>query len=346
MQAGRAEFERLSPPGAALAFVHGTESPRLSAMGVEDAARGNPVSPGTIFQIASLTKPFTAIVVLALAEAGRLRLDERAAQWLDWLPAAYAPVTIRQLLNHTSGVVLDVRRQNVDELDIDEFRRRFVAAPPVFSPGERWEYANAGYTLLSLIAEQVSGRSFAELLHAFIFRPLRMRRTRYRGPLSKAPGRATGYDWVENRWVEAPPVYSGFGNTGIETTIADLVRFAQGLHQRRMLSRASYVDMLTPGRLRSGAPLEFPFRGALVGYGLGWFLGRVCGEPVAFHGGTIAGFSSMLQWFPARNFSVAALANGKSHPDRLGVAEKIAASAATAKALGCAPNPAHAGRAE
>jgi CubicO group peptidase (beta-lactamase class C family) len=300
---------------------------QFSSQGMERLDQGSPVSRDTVFQIASLTKPFTAIVILRLSEQGALDLDDRAARWLEWLPETYGDVTIRQLLNHTSGVPRDLRRENVDEFTIEEFKRRFLEAQPSFEAGARWEYANTGYILLSLIAEQARSRGFGELLHELIFRPLRMRHTSYRAPSTAGPGRAVGHDWQEGGWRVVSPVYSGFGNSGIESTAADLSRFAAALQQRRLLRRDSYRAMLTPAALDSGAKVEFPFRDVPTSYGLGWFLSDFCGTPVVSHGGTIAGFSASLFWAVERDLSTVTLANGKSSPDRIGVAEKIGAQA-------------------
>ncbi|MDQ4087545.1 MAG: beta-lactamase family protein [Pseudomonadota bacterium] len=326
-------IDEFPPPGIAVAEVADGRA-RFLVRGTERPA-GRPIAPETVFQIASLTKPFTAIVILRLAEEGRLRLEDRASDRLDWLPQRYEAVTIRQLLTHTAGVPRDLRRENVDEFDLDEFRRRFVAADPSFEPGTRWEYANTGYTLLSMIAEQAGGQPFERLLESHIFRPVGMRYTRYRAPLLQTQGRALGHDWLEERWQPAPPVYSGFGNSGIETTAADLARFATALQRRRLLRPESYEEMLSPQRLSSGAIIEFPFRDRPTRFGLGWFLNDVCGVAVAGHGGTIAGFSSNLFWAPGRSLAILALANGKSGADRIGVAEKVAGAALRAR-LGCA----------
>jgi D-alanyl-D-alanine carboxypeptidase len=320
------------PPGAALALIEDGRA-RFREFGVQ-RLDGPAIRRDTIFQIASLTKPFTAIVILRLAEQGQLGLDDRAARWLDWLPASYREVTIRQLLGHVSGVPRDLRRENVDEFTLDEFRRRFLAAEPSFAPGARWEYSNTGYTLLAMIAERASGRDFGRLLNELIFRPVGMRRTRYRAPLVAAPARATGYDWQDGRWAVAPPVYSGYGNSGIESTSADLAAFGTALQRGRLLRAASVATMLTPARLASGEAVSFPFRGSPTSYGMGWFLSDLCGVRIATHGGTIAGFSASLSWAPERRISVATLANGKSGPDRIGVADKLAGAAMRA-ALSC-----------
>lgn len=335
LEAGQAELRAFQPPGAALAIIKDDRSSHATA-GLERLPDGAAVSNETIFQIASLTKPFTAIAILRLAEQKRLDLDDAAAKWLDWLPPRYASVTIRQLLTHTSGVPRDLRRGNVDEFSLDEFRRRFTAADPSFLPGTRWEYSNTGYILLSLIGERAGRRSFGQLLDSLVFRPLGMLRTHYRAPLVQSRGRAAGYDWQDSTWKKVPAVYSGYGNSGVESTASDLARFAAGLHGRKLLNSKSYRQMLSPAVLNSGKTVEFPFRGAKSSYGLGWFLGDACGSAVATHGGTIAGFSSNLSWAVQRNVSAIALSNGKSGPDRIGVADKVAAQSLRA-ALGC-PN--------
>jgi D-alanyl-D-alanine carboxypeptidase len=319
-----AEFERFPPPGAAAALIESGRS-RYFTRGLERLGEKRAVTRDTVFQIASLTKPFTAIVILRLAEQGRLGLDDPAARYLDWLPATYQGVTVRRLLNHTAGVPRDLRRENVDEFTIEEFRRRFLEAEPSFPAGDRWEYSNTGYILLSLIAERAGGRSLGALLADFIFQPLAMSRTNYRAPLGVRSGRAQGHDWQEESWRAAPAIYSGFGNSGIESTAADLARFAAALQRRQLLRPESYRAMLAPAVLASGEKVDFPFRDVPASYGLGWFLTDFCGNPVATHGGTIAGFSAGLFWATGRPLSAVALANGKSGPDRIGVAEKIAA---------------------
>lgn len=330
--AAEAQLREFPAPGTTLALIE-NRTVRFHEIGVERVG-GPAVARDTVFQLAWLTKPFTALVILRLAEQGRLRLDDRAAQWLSWLPDAYRGVTLRQLLGHVSGVPRDLRRENVDEFGIDEFQRRFLAATSSFAPGERWEYSNAGYTLLAMVAERAGGRDFGQLLDSLVFRPAGMRRTRYRAPLVSAPGRAAGYDWQDGRWTPAPPVYSGFGNSGIESTSRDLASFAVALHEGRLLRPESVTAMLQPTVLASDQPASFPFRGAPTSYGMGWFVTDLCGDRVATHGGTIAGFSASLSWVPQRRLSVVALSNGKSGPDRIGIADRLALAALRA-ALAC-----------
>jgi D-alanyl-D-alanine carboxypeptidase len=311
-------------PGAAVAFVRGDTVLHIRGYGVAERRRGTPVTTETVFQIASLTKPFAATAVLLLADEGRLTLDVPAARYLDWLPDRYGAVTVRQLLTHTSGVAPDMRRANVDEMSEAEFQRRFLEQPASFAPGVRFLYANAGYTLLSQIVERVSGQTFGAYLQRRIFGPLRMQHTSYRQPRSSDGRQATGYDLVDSSLQEAPHVFSGWGNSGIETTVQDLARWAQALNRRELLSPSSYHAMFTPGRLSPDTALNFPFRGARAAYGLGWFLTTDRGDSLITHGGAIAGFSSVLHWLPGRRWAIIVLSNKKQGSDRQGEAEALA----------------------
>jgi len=311
-------------PGAAVAFLRGDTIVHLRGYGVTDRTRGTPVTPETVFQIASATKPFTAMAVLLLVEGGRLALDDPASRYLDWLPERYRSVTIRQLLQHTGGVAPDMRRANVDEMSEAEFRTRFLERPASFPAGARWEYANAGYTLLSQIVEVVSGVPFGRFLADRIFLPLRMARTGYRAPRRADPHQATGYDLADGQLQQAPHVFSGWGNSGIESTAADLARWAAAVHRGAMLRPQSYHAMFAPGRVTGDTAINFRFRDGRAAYGLGWFVMQAQGEPLHSHGGAIAGFSSIINRFPQRGWTIIVLSNAKQGADRQGQAEVIA----------------------
>ena len=324
----RATLTARQIPGASVAVLQRDTLVHLAGYGVTSLAAPTPVEPQTIFQIASLTKPFTAMAILLLVDEGKLRLDDTASRYLPQLPSVYSAITIRQLLTHTSGIAPDMRRANVDEMDLAEFWKRLGERPASAAPGTTIQYANAGYTLLSFIVEAVSGMEFGAFLDARIFRPLGMRSSAYRMPQRRDARHALGYDLVEGRNVEAPHVFSGWGNSGIETTAHDLARFAVAIERRELLSAASYEQMFAPGRLGTGVPAGFTFGEAGAHYGLGWFLTTYRGRTLHTHGGAIAGFSSILNRFPDDGYSIVVLSNGKQGVDRLGQADGIARAVA------------------
>ena len=310
-------------PGAAVAVLRRDSVIVLRGYGVADQKTGASVTPQTVFQIASLTKPFTAMAVLMLAEERRLALDSPAVRYLEWLPARYAGVTVRQLLTHTGGVAPDMRRQNIDEMPLEEFRRRFTERPASFPPGTSWQYANAGYTLLSDIVERASGQSLGDVLERRIFARAGMSNTSYRVPKTGDALHAVGYDLVDGSLQEAPHVFSGWGNSGIESNVADLARWSAILHRGELLGRDSYREMFAAAQIADTA-VNFAFRGGRASYGLGWFLVTDRGERVITHGGAIAGFSSVFSRLPDRGWTVIVLSNAKQGADRQNQAEVIA----------------------
>jgi CubicO group peptidase (beta-lactamase class C family) len=217
-----------------------------------------------------------------------------------------------------------MRRENVDEFPFDEFRRRFADRPASFEPGTRWQYANAGYTVVAAAVERATGEAFGAALRRQIFEPLGMTRTGYRVPATGDAAHAVGHDLVDGALRRAPHVFSGWGNSGIESTALDLARWAAALDRGALLRPESYRAMYAPARLASGAEVRFPFGGAReASYGLGWFLSEHGGEALLTHGGAIAGFSSVVNRFLARRLTVIVLANAKQGADRLGHADAI-----------------------
>jgi CubicO group peptidase (beta-lactamase class C family) len=308
-------------PGAAVAVLARDTVLFVKGYGVADVDTRRPVGTSTIFQLASTTKPMTAIVIMRLVEAGKIGLDAPVKQYVTWLPQQYTGITIRQLLTHTSGVRYDLRRENVDEFSLEEFRRRLEASEAAFPPGTRWQYSNTGYTLLALAAEHVSGKSFAVLLREFIFQPLGMTGAGYRVS-TPGPEHAVGYDLVDGTLRRAPQVFSGWGNSGVEANILDVARWVASLSRRSLLRPESYALVEAVPHLKDGSPVEFQFSGGKSSYGFGWFLTTYRGKRLVTHGGAIAGFSSIVNRFD--DIAIIVMSNGKQGADRRGQADAIA----------------------
>jgi D-alanyl-D-alanine carboxypeptidase len=329
-------------PGAAVAVLRHDTLVHAAGYGVANIATKAPVTTETVFQIASMTKIFTAIAVLMLVEDGKVALDERAARYLSWLPAKYSGITVRQLLTHTSGVNPDVRTANIDEIEVAEFKRRLEARPASFPPGTNVQYANAGFILLSFIVQNASGEEFGEFLQRRIFWPLGMRSTGYRVPQQNDARHARGYELVDGRFVEAQHVFSGWGNSGIETTVLDIARFTIALERRTLLRPSTYDLMYTPGRLANDSLPQFTSNGVPTLFGLAWFLQSYRGVELINHGGAVAGFSSVLNRFVQAGWTIIVLSNGKQGTDRRAQADGIARVIADVVGIGspsAAPPP-------
>jgi CubicO group peptidase (beta-lactamase class C family) len=325
-----AELARRNAPGASVALLREDTLVLVKGYGIANRERDTPVTADTVFQIASTTKPFTAMAVMMLVEDRAVELDAPAARYLAWLPEKYREATVRQILNHTSGVARDLRRANIDEFSIEEFKRRLGAQPASFAPGARWEYSNSGYTLLSLIVESVSGQEFGQFLRQRIFDPIGMSRTGYR-VAQRTDTHAIGYDSVDGKPVTAPHVFSGWGNSGIETTATDLARWSAAVRRGDLLREESWREIFTPAKLASGDVVNVDLAGLpSSSYGFGWVLTTYRGSALRSHGGAIAGFSSIVNWFHKDGWIVIVLCNGKQGADRMGQANAMARALADA----------------
>jgi CubicO group peptidase (beta-lactamase class C family) len=213
----------------------------------------------------------------------------------------------------------------VDNFTVEEFKKRFIVAPLSFKPGEKWEYSNNGYILLGLIIEAVSGESFGDFLARRIAKPLGLKSTKYNLPLDeKMKNRAAGYDWLENSFQKSPHYFGGYTGGAILSSALDLAKWHQAFYTGKLLKRASREQMLTPVKLGNGQPLSFDFRGEQAGYGFGWFITSYKGRKLFTHGGTVSGFSGVVNHFADDNLTIIVLTNSKSGEDRIGYAEVLA----------------------
>ena len=219
------------------------------AYGHADVAGMHANTPDTRFHIASITKAFTATLVLHAAEAGTLSLDDRLVRWVPELDAqAYGDVTLRHLLEHTAGLMRDHTEALPDGEDGPEAMVRALnAVGPQSAPGERYTYSNSGYALLARVLERATGHTYARLLEHWIARPAGLQATTYGLPADTADI-ATGVDMpdlVTRIAVDATQFRGGLpGASGIFTTAADLVRFGQALEAGTLISQESLATML------------------------------------------------------------------------------------------------------
>jgi D-alanyl-D-alanine carboxypeptidase len=320
----KAELAKRHIPGAAVAVIRNHKVILQQGFGMANIEQNIPVTATTAYQLASTTKPFTAMAIMMLVEGGKVSLDEKAATYLSWLPQIYREVTVKQLLTHTSGVNRDLRRDNLDNFTEDEFRKRLAVAPPSFTPGEKWEYSNTGYIILGMIIEIVSNKPYGEFLTARIFTPIGMNDTRYYEPPGKTKNRAIGYEWQVDAYRATPYFPGGFAAGGLISTVSDMVKWEIALDEQKLLKRSSIEQMRTPAKLKSGEVVSFRSGGEQASYGFGWFLTSYRGHKVINHGGAISGFSSIINHFVDDKMTVIVLCNSKLGEDRIGQADALA----------------------
>jgi CubicO group peptidase (beta-lactamase class C family) len=262
-------------------------------------------APDVEFWIGSITKQFTALAILQLAEEGKLSLDDPITKFLDGAPPSWRGITIRHLLTHTSGIP---NHTSLPEWGAQTWVERspedlisFIRDRPLdFTPGTKFQYDNTGYVILGFIVQKVSGQSLSGYLSAHVFTPLGMKHTGFVGD-QVLPRRASGYDhegtrWLADLWVSA---IKDSGAGGIYSTADDLLLWDQALNN--------------PGRLglRDLKPM---FTDYGHGFGFGYVIASENGRPRWWHNGQVAGFSSIISRYPQDGLTVIVLSNDGGAP--------------------------------
>ena len=316
----RSEMDARHIMGAALAVVKDGKLVKQRAYGLANVELGVKTTMDTVFEIGSVTKQFTATLVMMLAEEGKLSLDSPLSTLLRGTPDIWAGITLRHILSHTSGLVsfTDLPGFEVwQNLDSAKFVAKLAVHPLAFKPGEKFEYCNTGYVLAGYAIERLTGKPYRQVLRERIFQPLGMTAAGDRDPREIVKGRASGYDWVAGRLVNRSGDLSELGGAGaIACTVPDLVKWNEAIDSGKLVMPESLKAMWTPGALNDGRP---------TGYGLGWRIGEYRGERLIAHSGSTSGFSASLEKFVDRNVTVIVLTNCETLNNATELARKVAA---------------------
>jgi CubicO group peptidase (beta-lactamase class C family) len=294
-------------PGASLLVVHDGRVEYMKGYGMAAVDTRTPVGAGTNFRLASLSKQFTATAIMLLEADGKLRYDDDITTLLPNLPSFAHGVTVRNLLNHTSGLpdyedfVPDTQTVQVHDADIPALIAR--AAAPKFAAGTKYDYSNTGYGLLALIVERVSGRRYADFLRARIFAPLAMTNTvAHEEGRTVVAQRAYGHTIGQYgiRRTDQSNTSAVLGDGGIYSSVIDLAKWDRALEQHTLVSAAAQQIAWTPPSLPNGAKTE---------YGFGWFIDRDHGTMRLRHHGESRGFTNGIVRYPDKRVTVIILTN-------------------------------------
>lgn len=321
-----ARLHRPVSPGLSVAVAVDGDIVFSKGYGLADAEQDVPASPETVYRIGSITKQFTAAAIMRLVEAGELSLEDPITAFLPDYPVQGHEVTLRHLLNHTSGIKsytgLDESHwQREFRLDLthDEVMELFAELPFDFEPGARYSYNNSAYYLLGVIIENVTGTSYPEYIERSLFDPLGLNHTLYCDVRRIVPDRAEGYEYDGGELVNAAYLSMDIpGAAGaLCSTVGDLVDWTRMLHDGDVVSPGSFEAMTAPTVLTTGDT---------TGYGFGLALGELEGHRWIAHGGGINGFASYLAYYPVEALTIAVLTNsGSGQPAQY--AEKLARAA-------------------
>jgi CubicO group peptidase (beta-lactamase class C family) len=297
-------------PGAAVIVTEGGKPVYEHGRGLADVEAKVPITPSTVFRIGSVTKQFAAAVVLQLASEGKLSLDDPLSKFIPNYPPPSASATVRQLLNHTSGIQSYtgipgwMTEANVDKpYTTAQLIDVFKNYPSPTKPGEAWAYNNSGYILVGAIIEKVTGRPWYEAVHERIAAPLHLGTLRYGVGEDGVPNMAKGYSRTEDgSYKPAEKIHMSVpGAAGsLIGTVGDLATWANALHHGKVVTSDMYRTMTTKTKSADGK---------VVPYGFGLQLDQLRGHPTIGHGGGIYGFATSTIYIPERDVFVAVFAN-------------------------------------
>lgn len=305
--AGNAVRQHKSP-GLSIAVARGGDVLVARGYGLADLENHVRATDSTVYRIGSITKQFTAAAIMQLAERGKLSLDDELTKWVpDW-PTYGQRITIRHLLNHTSGVhnyTAVPRWRAAMALDLShDSLLAFVRGDTLdFAPGTSWRYSNTGYYLLGVIVEQASGQSYPDYVRTHVFEPLGLTGTSYCETAPLIPHRARGYSPSgQGDFVNAAQISmtQPFAAGSLCSTVRDLVAWTRALQSGKVVSADSYRQMTTPIPLPDGKPQRY-------GFGLG--VGVLGTHRSVSHNGGINGFTSQMGSYPDDSLIVVVLTN-------------------------------------
>jgi CubicO group peptidase (beta-lactamase class C family) len=300
--------------------VQGDRVVRSSCHGWADADQQAPCTRATRFQIASISKQFTAALTLQLVEQQRASLDDSVTRWISNCPTSWRAITLHHLLSHTSGIGHWFDYSELDlsaSIEPDMLLSVFQSRHPLFPPGSRFAYSSPGYVLLAHVVQQLEQRPYQEVIDEKLLTPLGLTGA-FVGPAGGRANVAVGYDGATAiASFDLETVSMGTGD--VWCTGNDLLRWGKAFRNGRLLRDPSRISMFTPqAQVEEG-----------VAYGYGWYLGSLHGHPARFHPGDNAGFQSFSAWLPDLDLLFVALSNQERTSEEAMMQELAAAVAAS-----------------
>ena len=295
-------------PGAALAIVHRGKASYIKAYGKANLENDLPVTPDSVFMLASVSKPMLAMGIALLSEQGKLKLDDPIANYIADTPVAWREVTLRHLLNHTSGIVRESPAfdGNKNVADIDLIKASF-ALPLDFPTGTKSQYCNICYFALAEVITRVSGKPWPQFMTEQIFAPAGMSATRTASPTAIIPRRAASYTSKNGVYVNEREYAALRPSGAFISSINDLAKWEASLFNNQAISATMLDRMAIPATLKDGSVILFREPG--TGYGLGWATSTFEGQSRVSHGGALAGFRSIYARYPSRSIAIILLTN-------------------------------------
>ena len=300
------EMQKAAIPGAAVAIAKDGKLIYAKGFGYADLENKVPFTPRTVSRIGSISKTFTALAVMQLAEQGKIDLNAEVQSFVPTFPKKSTPITVRLLLCHQSGI----RHYKGDEMmsavhynDVESALAIFKDDSLVNEPGVKYSYTTYGYNLLSRVVEAASGERFTDYLQNHIFNRIGLKQTFPDEPRRVISNRARYYTKPKDRDLEnAPPVDQSnkWGGGGLLSTVEDLIQYGIAYDGNELAKQDIIKEMFTAQKTRDGKP---------TAYGLGWAIASDEGKRRIEHSGGSVGATSILTKYPDQGLIIAVLVN-------------------------------------
>jgi CubicO group peptidase (beta-lactamase class C family) len=312
-------YDREDVPGASVMVVQDGKVLFKKAYGSANLEDKIPSATTTNYRIASVSKQFTAMAIMILAERKKLSYDDSLTRFFPDFPAYGKQITVRHLLNHTSGLIdyaevipAGTTTPLTDSDVLDLMKRQDKT---MFPPGSQFRYSNTGYAILALIVEAASGASFQEFMAKNIFKPLKMTNTVfYERDDHTDRRRAYGYTSRRDKFERTDQSLTSYilGDGAIYTSVEDYAKWDQALYTTKLVSAEALREAFTPG---VAVDKE-------TGYGFGWFISNRHDLKLLSHGGATIGFTTQVRRFPDKRLTVIIIANRNNAP-LSGIIDKV-----------------------
>ena len=331
------KFVTVHDPGCAVLVIKEGRPIFRKGYGVADLRTLQKIGQETNFRLASVSKQFTAMAVMLLVHDGKLRYEDHLTDVFPDFPAYGNTITVRQLLNHTSGLIdyEDIMAKQYAGIPDDKIPQ--IADAGVldllkhetrtsFVPGTRWAYSNSGYVVLAMVVEKRSGMRFGDFLRRRIFIPLGMTNTvAYEKGRNEVAHRAYGHTRAAAGWRETDQSSTSatLGDGGVYTSLEDLAKWDAALAGSKLLTAKEMDPAFTPATAVNGVALHDPDGNVAPLYGFGWFLNPYRGHRRYAHEGETVGFRTAIQRYPDDHLTIVVLSN-RAGADAPALADHVA----------------------
>lgn len=292
--------------GAAVNAIYEGQIIYEKCIGNANHEYGIPVSRTTVFPISSVTKQFTAMIIMMLQEEGLLDYEEKVSKYIYDFPKYAVELNIRNLLHHVTGLLdpysyyedNNLNSYNIDNKIIYKLLKEQKSLN--FEIGGKFDYCNSNYVLLAMIAERICNKPFRQLLKEKIFSPLGMKNSDLYDSRYVIANRAYGYKRENDRFYSVDNQWLSYGDGGIISTIEDMALWDQALYRDKLVSKRNMELAFTSGKTNDGKETN---------YGFGWVIKKKKGHKIIRHAGGDTGFGSMILRIPDIRFSAILLSN-------------------------------------